>query len=29
MCQSPQCNIGNVKVSIIFEFWEFVKMFQP
>jgi hypothetical protein len=20
MCQSPQCNIGNVKVSIIFEF---------
>lgn len=29
MCQSPQCNIGNVKVSMILEFREFVKMFQP
>lgn len=29
MCQSPQCNIGNVKVSMILELREFVKCFNP
>jgi hypothetical protein len=28
MCQSPQCNIGNVKVSMILELREFVKCFN-
>jgi hypothetical protein len=28
MCQSPQCNIDNVKVSMILELREFVKCFN-